>query len=136
MNFDKQALIKEFQYKTSRSGGKGGQNVNKVSSKVELIWDYKKSIVFDEYEKLLIGKALINRIKKEGILQIISEEDRSQLRNKEIAVKRIIHLIINSLKEPKKRKATKPGKVAVAKRLEEKRFKALKKISRKTGFDF
>src|SRR5690606_17775316 len=113
-------LIKEFQFRTSRSGGKGGQNVNKVSSRVEVFWEVNQSLVFTEEEKERILLKLGNRINKEGFLQVVSDEDRSQLRNKQNAISRIIYLITESLKVKKPRKNTKPGKAAIAKRLNEK----------------
>ena len=128
-------LVKEFGFRTSRSGGKGGQNVNKVSSKVELFWNVTQSEAFTDEEKRLITQKLQNRINKEGFLQIISEEDRSQLRNKETAIKRIFSLILNSLKTEKPRKATKPTKAAITKRLDNKKQAALKKINRKVSWD-
>ena len=128
-------LIKEFGFRTSRSGGKGGQNVNKVASKVELYWNVSTSEVFNDEEKKLIIHKLQNRINKEGFLQIVSEEDRSQLRNKETAVKRIFSLLLNSLKTEKPRKATKPNKAAIAKRLDNKKQAAIKKINRKVSWD-
>ena len=128
-------LIKEFGFRTSRSGGKGGQNVNKVASKVELYWNVSASEVFNDEEKKLIIHKLQNRINKEGFLQIVSEEDRSQLRNKETAVKRIFSLLLNSLKTEKPRKATKPNKAAIAKRLDNKKQAAIKKINRKVSWD-
>jgi ribosome-associated protein len=127
-------LMKEFQFRTSRSGGKGGQNVNKVSSRVELFWEVKESLVFNEQEKERISNKLVNRINKDGFLQIVSDEDRSQLKNKQNVVNRTIYLLTESLKIEKPRKNTKPGKAAIAKRLDEKKKQALKKISRRTDF--
>lgn len=135
MKINKEDLVKEFSFRTSRSGGKGGQNVNKVSSKVELFWKVDESNVFNQDEKDRICLKLANRINKEGFLQIISDEDRSQLANKENAIARILNLLVNSLKIEKPRKATKPGKAAIAKRLDYKRKQALKKINRKSDWD-
>lgn len=135
MNNNIEELIKEFQFRTSRSGGKGGQNVNKVASKVELFWRVNESDFFSAEQKKLITVKLSNRINKEGFLQIISDEDRSQFQNKQNAIHRIVYLITESLKIEKLRKKTKPGKVAIAKRLEGKKKQALKKINRRSDWN-
>jgi ribosome-associated protein len=136
MKFNKALLQKEFSFKTSRSGGKGGQNVNKVETKVELLWDVNATTVFSEDELAKIKMKLANRINSEGIFSVTAEEDRSQLRNKEIAIKKALYLIENSLVVEKARKKSKPTFASVQKRLESKRKQALKKINRNSGFDF
>src|SRR5882762_12013931 len=114
MNLDKAALQKEITYKTSRSGGKGGQNVNKVSSKVELLFNINGSELFTEEEKLLLNDKLQNRLNKDGLVQVICDEERSQYLNKEKAMERLILLLTRSLQKPKVRKPTKVSKAIKA----------------------
>lgn len=131
MEISREALLKELSFKTSRSGGKGGQNVNKVSSKVELNFDISRSTLFNDEQKQLLTEKLSKRINSEGILQVITEEERSQFRNKERSVDKLIVLISRALHQPTLRKATKPKKSAVEKRLKDKLQNAMKKISRR-----
>lgn len=135
MNFSKTELQKEITYKTSRSGGKGGQNVNKVSSKVELLFDINSSLLFTEEEKQLLNEKLQTRFNKDGLVQVICDEERSQYLNKEKAVERLIVLLSKALIKPKVRKPTKVSKAAKAARLNNKRIQAEKKDSRKKDFD-
>lgn len=131
MNFSKLALAKEVSYKTSRSGGKGGQNVNKVSTKVELLFSIDDSALFTDDEKLLIKEKLQSRFNKDGYVQVICDEERSQLLNKEIALERLTVLLVRSLQKPKPRKATKVSKQAKEARLAGKKIASQKKESRR-----
>jgi ribosome-associated protein len=131
MTFSKQELLKEITFRTSRSGGKGGQNVNKVSSKVELNINIKTSSYFTEEEKDLLVQKLSNRINSKGVLQVITEEERSQLHNKEKSLDKLIVLLKKALYRPKPRKISKPKKSAIEKRLKLKQLTALKKMSRR-----
>src|SRR5438067_847019 len=97
MNFSKTDLQKELKYKTSRSGGKGGQNVNKVSSKVELLFNVNDSLLFTDEEKQLLLEKLQSRFNKDGYVQIVCDEERSQYLNKEKAVERLIVLLGKAL---------------------------------------
>jgi ribosome-associated protein len=130
MTFTKTDLQTNVHYKTSRSGGKGGQNVNKVSSKVELLFSINDSTLFTDEEKLLLNTKLQSRLSKEGFVQVICDEDRSQLFNKEIALEKLADILTKALHQPKKRKASKPSKASKAARLDDKRRAALKKINR------
>ena len=135
MNFSKTELQKEITYKTSRSGGKGGQNVNKVSSKVELLFDVNSSLLFTDEEKQLLNTKLQSRFNKDGYVQVICDEERSQYLNKEKAVERLIGLLGRALHQPKVRKPTKLSKKAKAARLNDKRLQGEKKDNRKKNFD-
>ena len=127
--------MKEITFRTSRSGGKGGQNVNKVSSKVELNINLKSSPLFADEEKELLVQKLANRINSEGVLQIITEEERSQLHNKEKSIDKLIILLKKALFKPKTRKPSKPKRSAIEKRLKSKQLISLKKLSRRGNFN-
>lgn len=135
MNFTKADLERDVHYKTSRSGGKGGQHVNKVSTKVELLFSVETSDLFTVDEKHLLLSRLHSRLNKEGFLQVVCDEERSQLINKEIALEKLINILTKALHRPKKRKATKPSKTSITARLDSKRKQALKKINRRITFD-
>ncbi len=109
MNFNE--IHKELKFKTSRSGGAGGQHVNKVSSKVELIFDIENSQHLSEEEKKLVSIKLLNRIDNEGLLHLQCDETRSQLKNKEIVIERFNGLLKKALTPIKKRKPTNQVKV-------------------------
>jgi len=130
MTFTKTDLQTNVHYKTSRSGGKGGQNVNKVSSKVELLFAINDSTLFTDEEKLILNTKLQSRLSKEGFVQVVCDEDRSQLINKEIALNKLVDILTKALHQPRKRKASKPSKASKAARLDDKRRAALKKINR------
>lgn len=136
MNFSKEQLQKEVFYKTSRSGGKGGQNVNKVSSKVELLFSIADSNLFNDDEKQMLTEKLAARLNKDGYVQVICDEERSQYLNKAKAVERLTNTLTQALVVQKPRKATKPGKQAKARRLHEKKLQAAKKADRKYNFDY
>ena len=121
----------ELSYKTSRSSGSGGQNVNKVETSVTVLWKVEDSMVFTESEKERILLKLKNKINAEGILQTTVSESRTQLQNKKIAIEKIQELVNKSLIVPKKRIATKPSRAKVEKRLESKKKLSEKKENRK-----
>ncbi|MGE6219511.1 alternative ribosome rescue aminoacyl-tRNA hydrolase ArfB [Nubsella zeaxanthinifaciens] len=129
-------LLKTVTFKTSRSGGKGGQNVNKVSSKVELIFNIDDAYFFTEEEKLRLKEKLSTRLDSEGLIHVISQEDRSQLLNKQRAIIKLVSLLKTALQVQKARKATKVPKSVKEKRLASKAANAEKKEGRrKPSFD-
>lgn len=117
-------LSDEFQFLTSRSSGPGGQNVNKVNSKVELRFDIQNSMLLSDDQKEILAVKLASKISSEGILSVVSQRDRSQLANKEDAISKFYLLISKALKPVKHRKSTRPTKGSVEKRLTGKRIKA------------
>lgn len=111
-------VLKEVRFKASLSGGKGGQNVNKVSTKIELYWTPSASkLIEEEVKEILIAK-LASKLSQEGELRVVCEEERSQLKNKEKALEKFYKLITACFKIQKKRKATKPTRSSVTKRLD------------------
>ena len=124
-------IMKELQFKAVRSSGPGGQNVNKVSSKVVLTFDVLNSFGLEEEEKQSAVKKLKSKLTLEGILILNCDEDRSQLKNKELVTKRFLELITKSLLVPKVRKATKVPKSVIEKRLKDKSVASEIKQNRK-----
>ena len=135
VTMNEQQLHQELTFKTSRSGGAGGQNVNKVSSKVELIFDVNQSLQLTDEQKNIIFFKLSNRIDNERLMHLQCEETRSQLKNKEIVFERFLTLIKSALKPIKKRKPSKPTKGSIRRRLENKKKLSDKKDTRKFKMD-
>ena len=131
MEWSIQDLLRNTTFKTSRSGGKGGQNVNKVSSKVELNYDFEASVLFDSLQKIRLKQKLANRMTSDGLIQIISEEERSQYLNKERAIVKLNLILQNALHVEKARKKTKPKKSSIEQRLNDKLRQAAKKLNRR-----
>lgn len=128
---DKEKIISELTFKAVRSSGAGGQNVNKVSSKVVLTFDLMSSNALSEDQKILVRTKIQTRLTSENILILNCDEDRSQLKNKELVIKRFLDLIKKSLVIPKPRKPTKIPRSVIEKRLKKKATKSVIKMTRK-----
>jgi ribosome-associated protein len=128
---EKDKLISELVFKAVRSSGAGGQNVNKVSSKVVLSFDLKNANSLSMEEKIRLETSLSSRLTNDHILILNCDEDRSQLKNKEIVIKRFLAIIEQGLYIPKIRKATKIPKSVIRKRLKDKKNLSETKKNRK-----
>lgn len=127
----------EFVFSTSRSSGPGGQNVNKVSTKVELRFNLRFSPNFSEEEKKLVFSKLKNKINKEDEIILVSQSERTQLMNKIAVTQKFYDLVSKSLTIPLKRRSTRPTFTSKLKRLESKRYHSeLKKRRKQTGESF
>lgn len=125
---------RELSFKTSRSSGAGGQNVNKVETAVTVLWKVAVSEFFNEDEKVLIQDKLKNRINADGFLFLTVSESRTQLMNKNKAIEKILEIVDKSLFIPKKRTATKPSRGQKQKRLDAKKKLSDKKENRRFKF--
>ncbi len=128
---NKEILESELQFKAVRSSGAGGQNVNKVSSKVELTFDLEASSGLSDEEKERLKQTIGNRLTKEHSLLLQCDESRSQHKNKDLVIQRFFEVIEAGLIVPKKRKATRIPKAVVKKRLMKKSIRSEKKANRK-----
>jgi len=127
-------IANEFIYSTSRSGGPGGQNVNKVSTKVELRLNLLLTTLFSATEKELIRIKLRNKINNEDELILVSQSERTQLLNKEVVTEKFYDLVSKALTLPKKRRSTQPTLSSKVKRLETKKIRgSIKKLRKDTG---
>ncbi len=122
---------REYKFSASRSSGPGGQNINKVSTKIELRFNIQKSALLDDTEKKIISERLSNRTNLEGELIIVSQTERSQFKNRERAIERFYQMLNKALKPEKKRIKTAPTQASKEKRLEEKRIQSKIKETRK-----
>lgn len=133
---DTEKIISELNFKAVRSSGAGGQNVNKVSSKVVLSFDLNASQSLTEEEKELLKTNIASRLTSEDILILNCDEDRSQLQNKDIVIKRFLEVIKKGLYVPKVRKATKIPKSVIKKRIKDKKnISEIKQSRRKPNIE-
>jgi ribosome-associated protein len=126
-------LIRELEFRTSRSSGPGGQHVNKTESRVELLWSPQESACLSEAQKMMVLSRLKNRISNEGILHMHSEKYRSQHRNRAELTERFLELVSASLVPVKKRRATRPTRSSVEKRIQSKKIRGEIKKTRRKG---
>lgn len=129
-----QLVASELEFVTSRSSGPGGQNVNKVNTKVTLRWPVVASVILSSEERETITQKLASRITLEGELVISAQDKRSQLQNKEAVLAKLDELLTKAFVKKKKRKATKPSKGAVQKRIESKKKHGEKKKMRRVDY--
>ena len=124
-------LSGELIYSSSRSSGPGGQNVNKVNTRIELRYNITGSSLLNDEEKARLQSALVNRINKEGFLILVSQTERSQIANKKKVTERFYKLLQKALMPVKKRKPTRPTLASKERRIESKKLLSRKKALRK-----
>ncbi|TDO05090.1 alternative ribosome rescue aminoacyl-tRNA hydrolase ArfB [Sunxiuqinia elliptica] len=123
-------LTSEFTFKTSRSSGPGGQHVNKTDSRVELRFNPQKSELLSDDQKVILHQKLSSQLTSDGDLIVVCQQERSQYKNKALAIEKLYELLHKALSPVKKRKATKPTRASIQKRMELKKQTAEKKKRR------
>lgn len=127
--------ISELRFVTSRSGGPGGQNVNKVETRVELLFHVDGSHSLGDAEKEILRENLKSKIDSDGYIHVVAQESRSQWQNKQRALEKFAQLLRGALKPKKKRIKTKPSRSATERRIQGKRKRSERKKLRKPRFD-
>lgn len=127
-------ILKEITFKNSLSSGKGGQHVNKVSTKVSLFWNIKETVLIDDVLKEKIKSIFPNKINSEGIYAVSSDESRYMLQNKKSCLRKLKSDLDKLFHVPKARKKSSPTKASIEKRLNEKKWKSILKQNRKYNF--
>ncbi|PCH93745.1 MAG: aminoacyl-tRNA hydrolase [Bacteroidetes bacterium] len=135
MKLERTAFDKEFTFRTSRSGGAGGQHVNKVETKVELSFNLKATALLTDRQKNLLKEKLASRVNSEDILKLTSDATRSQVQNKLRVIEKFYELLEKSLKKNKPRKKSKPTKASKERRLKAKKMQGEKKVQRRKPND-
>lgn len=128
------AFLPEITFQTSRASGPGGQNVNKVESRVEARFTVATSALLTDEQKARILEKIASRLTSEGELLVVAQDDRSQLRNKELVLARLHEILRRALHRDPPRRPTKPGKAAVRRRLDAKKQLSQKKANRRPDF--
>ncbi|MDE3056442.1 MAG: aminoacyl-tRNA hydrolase [Bacteroidota bacterium] len=127
--------LSEIQFRFSRSGGPGGQNVNRVSSRVELLFDLAVAMSLDADTKRLLLQNLKNKIDSKGMLRVVAQESRSQWKNRETAIEKFSELLKRASRKKKERKATVPGESSHQRRVDEKKKRSVVKALRRKRID-
>jgi len=123
--------LSEVRFQFSRSGGPGGQNVNRRETRVELLFDLRQSPSLSEGQRARLVQRLAHYVDEDGILRIVVTTERSQLRNRQEALERFVQLLQQGLRVPRRRLPTQPSAQAMARRLEQKRKRSAIKLGRR-----
>ncbi|MCI0684058.1 MAG: aminoacyl-tRNA hydrolase [Gemmataceae bacterium] len=123
----------EFSWRFARSGGPGGQNVNKVASKATLLWDIARNVSVPEDVKQRLAALYPSYFTKDGLVQVTSQRHRQQDRNREDCVDKLRSLLAHALHVPRRRKKTKPTRGSKQRRLQDKKHRAAIKTGRRGG---